>query len=240
MYNTSVTFAGGLASNSYILVDRYGQRFMDDMKPMVHQKESLELLHFDPKLLGYPHIPFFMVFDEKARQSGSIAKVPMTWGWCSTHRVYDWSEDNSAEIEEGWIFQADTIEELATKMTAVDRSGNAVGVDPAGLVDTVSTFNEYCLAGEDPKFGRSEENLVAIDTPPYYGVELCLSVIYTLGGLKNNTKSQTLDREGNPISRLYSAGNVGGSGVVSPGAIPEALVFGRTSGKNAAAEQPWS
>jgi succinate dehydrogenase/fumarate reductase flavoprotein subunit len=230
---------GGGHSHNYIFVDRKGKRFMNERLMMVHQKETLEVLHFDFKAIDYPHIPFFIVFDETMRKSGRVVKDPELWGWRTTKKVYEWSADNSAEIEKGWIVKADTIQDLAGKMKAVDWQGKAIGVETAGLVDTVSKFNEFCEAGKDLQYDRPKASLLALKTPPFYAAELCFNCIYTLGGLKNNCKAQTVDGENKPIPRLYSAGNVGGSGIVSPGAIPEAIAFGRLAGKNAAAERPW-
>ena len=229
----------GKRLHNYIFVDREGKRFMNEKTNMVHQKDTLEVLRFDSKTLQYPHIPFFVVFDEAVRKSGRITKNPELWGWRTTKKVYEWSEDNRAEIEKGWIIKADTLQELAAKMKGADCHGKPAGVNAAGLAETVAKFNEYCAAGKDPEFNRAKASLMALKTPPYYAAELCFNCIYTIGGLKNNCKAQTMDNEDKPVPRLYSAGNVGGSGIISPGAIPEAIAFGRIAGKNAAAEMPW-
>jgi succinate dehydrogenase/fumarate reductase flavoprotein subunit len=67
------------------------------------------------------------------------------------------------------------------------------------------------------------------------------SLFNTPGGPKRNAKSQVLDVWGNPIKRLYSAGELGSlwnRNYPGGGNITEALAFGRIAGKNAAAETP--
>jgi succinate dehydrogenase/fumarate reductase flavoprotein subunit len=96
---------------------------------------------------------------------------------------------------------------------------------------------------KDSEFGRQERSLVAIDKPPYYGMELALTCINTQGGPKHNGKAQTLDKDDKPIPRLYTPGELGSFfGFLYPGGsnIPEAMAFGRIAGENAAAENPWS
>ena len=120
----------------------------------------------------------------------------MRYGWWTIHKLYHWSDDNSAEIDLGWIVKANTIKELAAKM----------GVDSDSLEETVNTYNGYCEIGEDHDFGREKDWLVPIKTPPYYGTELCEPIINTQGGPKHNSRSQVLDINDKPISRLYAAG----------------------------------
>lgn len=216
---------------SYIVVNKYGRRFMNECKPLVHRKEPLEITYFDHERLEYPNIPFYLIFDEKFRLKGPIVEKT-TLGWNNIFNLYEWSHDNSVEIERGWIVKADTPGELAEK----------IGIDPDGLTKTISSYNKFCEAGDDPVFHRPRETMVPLDTPPYYGVELALTLTNTQGGPKHNMRGQVLDTEGWPIPRLYVAGELGAIwGFVYPGGsnIAEAIAFGYTVGKNAATEEPW-
>ena len=155
----------------------------------------------------------------------------MTWN--AVHGVYQWSEGSSAEIEKGWVSKGDTLKDLAAKMK----------IDPDGLQETVTRYNQYCSGKKDPDFNRRDNSLSPLTTPPYYGVELALTLINTQGGPKHNTKAQTLDQDDKPIPRLYSPGEFGSFfGFLYPGGsnIPEAIAFGRIAGENAAALKPWS
>lgn len=217
---------------NYICVNKYGKRFMNENKTMIHTKEPLELTYFDNGRVEYPNQPFYAIFDESVRSRlGGGQRRGMLWN--AVHGVYQWSENSKAEIEKGWVQKGDTIKDLAVKMK----------IDPDALEETITNYNQYCSAKKDPDFNRRENFLRALTTPPYYGVELALSMINTQGGPKHNTKAQTLDQYDKPIPGLYSPGEFGSFfGFLYPGGsnIPEAIAFGRIAGENAAAEKPWS
>lgn len=150
---------------------------------------------------------------------------------------YDpWSEDNSVEINKGWIKKADTIEALAA---AIGRP-----IDAATLEATVETYNGYCVAKTDKAFSRAASSLAPIKTPPFYALPLYPGLVSTVGGPVINEKSQVLDPDGNPIPRLYAAGSNGSIVTrvysVTGGNIGGCMASGRISGRNAAAETPWS
>ncbi|MFC1871626.1 FAD-binding protein, partial [Chloroflexota bacterium] len=213
-----------------IYINKYGRRFMDDAVMLSHRKDPYEVQLFDHDHAEYPNIPFYMIFDETYRKKGPI--VEMRYGWWCIHKLYQWSDDNSAEVDLGWIVKANTIKELAVKM----------GIDPDALEGAIREYNEYCKIGEDPKFGRSKEWLVPIETPPYYGTELCEPIINTQGGPKHDSRTQVLDINDKPIPRLYAAGELGSFFFpLYPGAsnIPEALAFGCIAGEEAASLSPW-
>ena len=232
-----ISVMAGICTNAgvpgnYILVNKYGKRFMNDTKSLTHIKETLELIYFDHEKVEYPNLPFYIIFDETYRVKRPL--VPQnTFQWNHVHKVVEWSSDNSAEIEKGWVLKANTLQELAAK----------AGIDPAGLEATVSKYNEYCQAGKDADFKRRPENLFPVATPPYYAAELALTVTNTQGGPKHNGKAQTLNKDNKPIPRLYTPGELGSFfGFLYPGGsnIPEAIAFGRIAGENAAAEKPWT
>ncbi len=212
-----------------IYINKNGKRFMNESIMLSHRKELFKVQYFDHERAEYPNIPFYMVFDETFRKKRPIVAHG---SWWYTHNVYKWSDDNSAEIEQGWIVKANTMKELAEK----------IEVDPDGLEETVSQYNEYCTIGEDAEFDRAKEWLVPIDTPPYYATELCEPIINTQGGPKHNGRAQVLDRNDKPIPRLYAAGELGSFffPLYEGGSnLPEAFAFGRIAGENIAALTPW-
>ena len=80
-----------------------------------------------------------------------------------------------------------------------------------------------------------------IDSPPYYALELWPGIISTSGGPRHDKDSRVLDHGGNPIPRLYAAGELGSlfGWLYEPGGgLCECIVFGRIAGKNAASEHP--
>jgi len=172
-----------------------------------------------------------MIFDHAHMKAGPLWDATPRHGWTQIIEKYDWSKDNNAELDKGWIKSAGTVEGLA----------EIIGVDPTALLDTVTGWNEGCEAGTDPEFGRSMM-LNPIAEAPYYAIEMSPSMLNTQGGPRRNENAQIVRPSGAPIPRLYSAGELGS--IYSylyqgTGNIGECLAFGRIAGRNAVAEQPW-
>jgi fumarate reductase flavoprotein subunit len=135
-----------------------------------------------------------------------------------------------------WI-SAPTIRELAAK----------AGIDPGGLEETISSWNEHAARGEDPEFGKKGVTVAPIKTPGFYAYPVSVPPILsltTLGGLRINAQAQVLDTQGKAIPRLYAIGSTTGGGIgrIYPGsgaAICRTLNLGRIAGQNAAREKPW-
>jgi succinate dehydrogenase/fumarate reductase flavoprotein subunit len=170
----------------------------------------------------FPGHPMWTVFDEETRSSG-----PLVWprhaynaGWMKVVEHYDWSEDNSVEIDKGWIVRADSVRELAERL----------GIDPDGLEREVAEFNDACERGRDDRFGRPPETLAPLSRPPYYGYRWAQLLITTLGGLRKDGRARVLDPEGRPIAGLCAAGDVAStySWALSGGlCLGDAMAFGR-------------
>jgi len=212
----------------FIYVDKHGRRYIDETGIEAHEFWRTASF-FDTHRVEYPRVPFYAIFDERTRRV-----APLYNGVSGFNRdLYKWSEDNSAEIARGWIAQARTIAELADQ----------ISVDRSNLEDTIAKYNEYCSAGQDPEFGRARENLTVIEGPPYYAIELWPSLLNTQGGPRRDKEARVLDPDGEPIPRLYAAGELGSIwGFLYQGAnnIGECIVFGQIAGRNAAAEEPWA
>lgn len=168
-----------------------------------------------------------LIFDENAR-----ARYP------EEYEAYPRKEDV--------METAGTIEELAVK----------IEVSPDKLKKLIGEFNDAVKDGKAlglafPKTKKAYR----IDTPPFFAFHPVLSGLdHPLGGLKINIEAQVLDRENNPIPRLYAAGSVVNwsfgkpytvagvksyTGTYHAGAgsgLPTALVFGRIAGRRAAEE----
>jgi hypothetical protein len=213
-----------------IYVNKAGRRFMDESVLLSHRKDLFQVQAFDQSKAEFPNIPLYMIFDDAYRKPRPIVGGHMGWWW--VHKVYQWSEDNSAEVELGWITRADSIAELAQKM----------GLDPTGLRETVERFNADCANGRDSQFGRSKISMAPLVTPPFYATELCEPIINTQGGPKHNVHSQVLDRKDRPIPRLYAAGELGSFFYPlyeSASNVPEALAFGIIAGEHCAQLDRW-
>ena len=218
-----------LAPGGSIIVDKSGKRFQDETLLGGYSSYWLTM-YIDVNNDTFPRIPCYWVFDEATRKAGPI--VFTMFAAAGPIGMYEWSKDNSKEIEKGWIVKGDTIEDLAKK----------IGLDPAVLEDQVARYNDAVKAKKDPDFGRDPNTMVALDKPPFYAVTLWPGMNNTFGGPRRNAKAQIVSLDGNPIPRLYSAGELGSVYVHYPqgGAnVGECFAFGRIAGKNAAAERPW-
>jgi succinate dehydrogenase/fumarate reductase flavoprotein subunit len=215
-------FTGGL-----ILVNGDGKRFVDEKYRDAHGKIKIGGQWLQSRA---PH-PLFMIFDQTLLTTIPLNDKNSFASWNSMHKVYGWSSDNRTELEKGWIKQADTIGDLA----------GLINVDTQTLGDSVQRWNRGCLEGKDLDFGRTRM-LSPIIGPPFYAIELFPVFLNTQGGPRRNEKGQIIRPDGKPIRRLYSAGELGS--VYSflyqgGGNLGECMAFGRISGRNASAENPW-
>ena len=119
--------------------------------------------------------------------------------------------------------KGDTIEELVQNLAK--QSGNPA-IDAETLKNTIATYNSYCANGEDPDFGRSSFYLDAFGEGPYYAAQILPTAVYTIGGLAGGENCETLDWDGNPIPRLYHAGDIGQPTKILIAALQGALSLG--------------
>jgi hypothetical protein len=180
-----------------------------------------------------PHVlPVHRIFDEHTRRSEPIAVPGQPASWSYVVEGYRWSDDNSVEIEKGWIAKAGSIRELAAVM----------GRDPDAVEAAVMRFNASAAEGRDLDFGREPRLMRPLSEPPFYAVELVPGIVSTTGGGRRNARSQVLSHTGLPIPRLYEAGELGSTlaNLYENGChLTECMVFGRIAGWNAAREPDW-
>ncbi len=221
-----------VAGPGFIRVDKIGKRFMSENRPSRHgfgQKEYL--MFFDGVVGDFTRLPCYTVFDETSRLRGPLVSSNRKFGWFAWFSGYEWSKDNSREIEKGWIVKGETVAELAAKL----------GMKPGDLEETITRYNENCKKGVDPDFDRPKGSLVAIEKPPYYAVKLFPTMVNTQGGPKRNSKCQVVDPFDRPIPRLYSAGELGsfwGWMYNGGGNNAECLCTGQIAARNAVVMKP--
>ncbi|MBA1392916.1 FAD-binding protein, partial [Lactobacillus sp. XV13L] len=140
-------------------------------------------------------------------------------------------ESIDAQVKAGTLFKADTLEELAQK----------TGMDPAALVQTIKTYNEDVDRGEDPEFHKNVFGLKC-EVAPFYATPRKPAIHHTMGGLAIDTKAHVLNKNGQAIAGLYSAGeNAGGlhaGNRLGGNSLADIFTFGRIAANTACAEIP--
>ena len=117
-----------------------------------------------------------------------------------------------------------------------------MGIDGKNLEQTVRNFNMMAEAGQVDELGREPDKMAPLKKPPYYGITIWPAVVTTTGGGRRDKKARVLDVDGNPIPRLYEAGELGSTiaNLYQNGTfLAECIVFGRIAAQNAVAELPW-
>jgi 3-oxosteroid 1-dehydrogenase len=222
-----VIFERGKPGN--IIVNAAGQRFANEADPYNEFVKHMQ----EADRSGASAIPSFLIFDDRYRSKYPLGgMLPGV-----TPRRY---------LENGFVVRADTLAELAEIM----------GIDPAGLEDTVARFNDMASKGSDDDYHRGDSAfdrfagdpgvrpnpcLAALDEPPFYGMRIYPGDLGTKGGLLTNEHAQVLRGDGTVVRGLYAAGNSSASamGNFYPGAggtIGPAMTFGYIAARHAAAE----
>lgn len=218
-----------MPATSWIDIGADGERFYDEgfFYGPTHYRETRHGKWVDVQMDRV--LPVHMIFDEATRLAQPLTTSWM--GWNAVVEGYQWSPDNAAEIDRGWIVKADTLEELATR----------IGRDPQRLRRTVDRYNQAARTGIDPDFGREPARMSPIEQGPFYAVALVPGIVAHTGGGKRDARSRVLDWEDRPIPRLYEAGELGSTlaNIYQNGSfLTECMVFGKIAGRNAVAEVP--
>jgi fumarate reductase flavoprotein subunit len=195
-----------------IAVNREGRRFVD---------ESLNYKEIGDRALAQPGVTTYQVFDSRVLAASSD-EVP----------IYDFTGRESA----GMLVRADTVAELE----------DGLGLPPDSLVTTVHHYNDAIRHGRPDPLGRrhlsgSVGEPFPLEQPPFYAHPSGSVVLATYCGLTVDTDLRVLDVLGEPIDRLYAAGEViggfHGAGYMTGTSIGKAGIFGRIAGTRAAAEE---
>lgn len=195
-----------------IMLNQNGERFVDegaDFRNYTYAKYGKEILK-QPNHIAY------QLFDAKVR--------PIL------RKEYD--------LEEATVIQADTLEELATKLDV-------------NVENFLKTIEEYNAAVGDREFNPSVKDGKAttgitpaktnwaqtIDQAPFYVYPVTCGITFSFSGVKANTNTEVLNEQGEVIPGLFAAGEMigeifyenypGGSGLMS------GAVFGKIAGENA-------
>lgn len=137
-------------------------------------------------------------------------------------------EEVEKGIQKGRFIRAETLADLAAQLQI-----------PADVFqETISNHNKYLAEGKDPEFGRQfTKAMIPLTNGPFYAIAQWPAVHHTMGGLRIDKDAQVIDIWGNPIQKLFAAGEVTGgihgANRLGGNAIPDCIVFGRIAGVNA-------
>jgi succinate dehydrogenase/fumarate reductase flavoprotein subunit len=213
---------------AWILLDRRGRRFMNEYEPYMQDTGHRPLGVFDPASQDHPRIPAFLVVDEAGRRLYPLGRPTYN----DPEVAFDWSDDNLAEVALGIFTRAPSVAELAA----------VVGAPPEAAAAAIERWNALCRNGADEDFGRPPASMAALETPPFYVARVHPLVSNTQGGLVHDCLHRVLRVDGEPIGRLFAAGeitSVFGHLYMSGGNLAECFVGGRIAGQAAAGLDPW-
>ena len=134
--------------------------------------------------------------------------------------------------DNGYFFQADTIEELAAK---IEKGNEFQRVPLSHLKKTVDTWNGYVAAGADPEFAREKDGAMhPIAKGPFYALSIMIVWHDSYGGLRVNGRQQVIDMQGAAIPGLFAGGEAAGG--FDKHGLGKGTVQGFIAGTNAVAE----
>ena len=183
------------AKPGLIAVNAAGQRFVDEA--VSYHEFVIGMLRSH---MSVPTIPAWLVCDHKFVERYGLGRIPP--GRRRRRRF----------IANGYLAEAATLDALARK----------IGVDAAGLRDTVQRHNRFAETGDDPEFGKGSTEfdrhngdpshapnpcLGRIEFPPYCAMAVYPSTLGTSVGLKADADGRVLTAAGEPIAGLFVCGN---------------------------------
>src|SRR3954466_14033822 len=212
-----------------IMVNRTGKRFTNEA---ANYNAFGAAFHEQDTTMGvYRNLPCWLVFDQIW-----LDKYGFAGGLGGTEKA-----------RTDWITSGATPTELAEKL----------GIPADALEATIERFNTNARDLHDPDFkrgwsaqdkrwgdptlrdGTARASLGAVETAPYYAIEVFSGALGTKGGPATDTHARVLDVDGDVIPGLYAAGNAmasplgmtyGGAG----GTLGPAMVFGYLAGRDIA------
>lgn len=166
-------------SGNALMVNKSAQRFMDETQ----SRNSMSKLVM-----------------KQTDQIAYLISDKTNCGFTDGISVFGLDEENM--INQGMLWRADTIEELAEKL----------GLEADTLSNTVNTYNQYAEAGVDTDFGRTLfTDSSPVKTAPFYGIEVTWVVHIINMGIQIDDGYHVINQTGEPIAGLYAVGEVTGA-----------------------------
>jgi succinate dehydrogenase/fumarate reductase flavoprotein subunit len=219
------------AKPGLMAVNAAGRRFVNESTSYHEFVRGMYRSH-----LSSPTLPAFLVCDNDFIERWGLG-LALPGGRPREHLV-----------RAGYLYRAPTLEALAEQM----------GINAAGLAESVAQFNHAAQAGRDEAFGKGSTLynqylgepgytpnpcLGPLARGPFWGVKVYAGDIGTACGIQCNEQAQALDAGGRVIPGLYAAGNdmhsVMGGEYPAPGiTLGPALTFGWVAAQHMLGTQP--
>jgi succinate dehydrogenase/fumarate reductase flavoprotein subunit len=183
------------AKPGLVAVNAAGRRFVDEAVSYHDFVTGMLVSHET-----VPTIPAWLVCDRKFARNYGLGRIPPA----RRH----WRQF----IAKGYLVEAASLDALA----------RAIGVDAAGLRETVRRHNRFAETGVDEEFGKGSTDfdrhngdpghapnpcLGRIETPPFYAMAVYPSALGTSIGLKTDADGRVVSATGEPIAGLFACGN---------------------------------
>ncbi len=133
------------------------------------------------------------IYSQKDKYLWLISDTPYSW---INDGVNMFGQDVQTMIDRGYLYKADTLEELA----------ELTGINSENLVETVNKFNAFSRGEQEDETGRLTTD-GEMNVGPYYAQKRTSVSHITYGGIVRNDNMQVLDTDNNPIGNLYVVGD---------------------------------
>ena len=226
---TPGTDSSPVSRMSWIVVNRRGERFMNEYDPYMQDTNHRPLALYDPITQCCPAIPSVLVLDAKGRDLQTLSEP----AYNDTAIAARFNKYTVRDFDDQILVTRPTLKEIAKEFN----------LDSGTFTTTIAEWNTACKAGEDRAFGRPPGSMMPIAQPPFSAAAVWPIVSNTQGGLPHDENQQVLDPFGRAIRRLYVAGELGsvfGHLYLSGGNYSECLIGGRIAGLRASQLGPWS
>lgn len=195
---------GDMSNSAYsIYVNGKGERFISECSQL-----RMGVFNSGSVQVEQPEGAAYVIFDEKGLRMSienpeihPQPQVPMPFGGANFPKTMEEAKADmtpALEANDGVVFSANTIEELAEKL----------GIDPKTLRKTVERYNQSCQEGMDWDCYKPAQWLESIDEAPYYAVKASMGTDGCFGGVEINENMQAKAAQGGVVDGLYVTGDL--------------------------------
>ena len=177
-----------------LMVNLQGERFINEalsdrhfMANAIHrQNEGCAFLMFDSTIA-----------DIYRNQSPGMGGRGLPGGFGAPVNDIDEIVAEARKLNYPYVFAADSLEDFCKQ----------TGIDLDALKTTITEYNSFCEAGDDPIFYKDAVSLTPLRGPKYYAAQFCCDSFGGLGGIKINYKTEVVNEDLKPIPGLYTVGS---------------------------------